>query len=72
MEKKLDDWQAYYNEFRPRGSLHGRTPWELLGDLALKTPFTDEVEALYDPSKERIQHQNYRLDLEPRKLKASV
>ena len=31
-----------------------------------------EVEALYDPSKERIQHQNYRVDLELRTLKASL
>ena len=54
------NWQVYYNEFRPHGSLHG------------KTPFTEEVEALYDPSKERIQNQNYRVDLELQKLKASV
>ena len=40
--------------------------------MLLKTPFTDEVEALYDPAKERIQHQNYRVDLELRKLKVSV
>jgi hypothetical protein len=40
--------------------------------LSLKTPFRDEVEALYDPSKEWIQHQNYRVDLELRKLKASL
>src|ERR1043166_4683 len=72
LEKKLDDWQVFYNEFRPHGSLHGQTPWERWGGLLLKTPFTDEVEALYDPSKERIQHQNYRVDLELRKLKASV
>jgi hypothetical protein len=72
LEKKLDDWQVYYNEFRPHGSLHGRTPWERWIELALKTPFRDEVEALYDRSKERIQHQNYRVDLELRKLKASV
>ena len=25
---KLDEWQDYYNEFRPHGSLHGKTPWE--------------------------------------------
>jgi transposase InsO family protein len=72
LEKKLDDWQVYYNEFRPHGSLHGQTPWERWGELSLKTPFNDEVEALYDPSKERIQDQNYRVDLELRKLKASV
>jgi hypothetical protein len=29
----------------------------------------EEVEALYDPAQERLQHQNYRIDLEPRKVK---
>lgn len=72
LEQKLDDWQVYYNELRPHGSLHSQTPWERWGELSLKTPFADEVEALYDPAKERIQHQNYRVDLELRKLKASV
>ena len=72
LEKKLDDWQVYYNEFRPHGSLYGLTSWERWGGLSLKTPFTDEVEALYDPSKERIQEQNYRVHLELRKLKASL
>ena len=51
------------NEFLPHGSLHVRTPWERYGELLLKTPFTDEVEALYDPLKERLHHQNYKLDL---------
>jgi hypothetical protein len=37
-----------------------------MGELLWKTPFTDEVEAQYDPRKERIQHQNYRVDLELR------
>jgi hypothetical protein len=72
LEKKLDDWQVYYNEFRPHGSLHGQTPWERWGELSLKTPYADEVEATYEASKERIQHQNYRVDLELRKLKSSM
>jgi hypothetical protein len=72
LEKRLDEWQIYYNEFRLHGSLKGKTPWERWGELLLKTPFTDEVKALYDPGKERVQHQNYRVDLELRKLKISV
>jgi transposase InsO family protein len=72
LEKQLDDWQCYYNEFRSHGSLKGKTPWERWGELLFKTPFTDEVEAMYDHAKERIQHQNYRVDLELRRLKVSV
>ena len=26
LKKKLQDWQDYYNEFRPHGSLNGKTP----------------------------------------------
>jgi transposase InsO family protein len=28
LEKQLDDWQVYYNGFRPHSSLRGQTPWE--------------------------------------------
>jgi transposase InsO family protein len=28
LEKQLDDWQVYYTEFRPHGSLRRQTPWE--------------------------------------------
>lgn len=60
LHEKLADWQDYYNEFRPHGSLNG------------KTPFTDEVIAKYDDSKEPLRLQNYREDLYWQKLKRSV
>ena len=28
LEQQFEDWQVYYNEFRPHASLHGQTPWE--------------------------------------------
>jgi transposase InsO family protein len=28
LKKKLEDWQIYYNEALPHGSLNGKTPWE--------------------------------------------
>jgi hypothetical protein len=37
-------------------------------ELIHDTPFGDEVEAMYDPSKERIQEQNYRTELTLRRL----
>jgi transposase InsO family protein len=61
---RLMDWQCQYNEFRPHGSLGGKTPWERWDELLHPTPYQDEVEARYDPAKERIRHQNYRIDLQ--------
>jgi transposase InsO family protein len=72
LAQKLDDWQCYYNEFRPHSALGGKTPWERWGELLHKTPYQDEVEARYDRSKERIRLQNYRDDLKVEKLKRSL
>jgi hypothetical protein len=72
LPQKLADWQDYYNEFRPHGSLNSKTPWEKWNELAIKTPYRDEVEAAFDESKERLQLQNYRDDLYWQKLKRSL
>lgn len=69
LEEKLKDWQFHYNWHRPHGSLHGKAPIDKVCELSEKTPLREDVEAQYDPSKERIQEQNYRLDLQLRKLK---
>ncbi len=58
----MREWQDYYNHERPHGSLNNKTPWEKWFELADKTPLREEVEALYDPAKERIREQNYRAD----------
>ncbi|MEM7019155.1 MAG: IS481 family transposase, partial [Pseudomonadota bacterium] len=49
--------------------LGGKTPNEKCSELAEKTPFWDQVEAQYLSKPERIQEQNYQLELELRKLK---
>jgi transposase InsO family protein len=54
---------------RPHGSLNNRKPWEKWWDLTDKTPLCEEVEAMYDPTKERFRKQNYRADLELQRLK---
>jgi transposase InsO family protein len=48
LEQKLEAWQDYYNQGRPHGSLHGKTPWERWLELLHQTPYRDEIEALYD------------------------
>lgn len=72
LKNKLQDWQDYYNEFRPHGSLNSKTPWERWNELVMKTPYQDEVEAAFDESKERLRLQNYRDDLYWQKLKLSL
>ena len=59
----------YYNWHRPHGAHKGKTPIEKYFTLSDKTPFWEEVEAGFDPSKERIQEANYWLDQQIRKLK---
>jgi hypothetical protein len=68
----LRQWQDYYNHERPHSSLKDQTPWEKWQDLLMKTPLHEDIEAIYDESKERIQEQYYSRDLQLRKLKASV
>jgi len=64
LETRLDEWQHYYNWYRPHGSLNGKTPMDRFFEWIEKTPFSDQVDRAYDPTKERIQEANYRLDLE--------
>jgi transposase InsO family protein len=68
LEQALLAWQDHYNHFRPHGSLNGLTPWEKWYELAKLTPCWDDIEALYDASKERIRHPEYRVDLQLRNV----
>lgn len=72
LQLKVEEWQFYYNWHRPHSSLKGKTPIERISELTMKTPTNDEVEAMYEPSKERLREQNYKLDLLCSKLKLSV
>lgn len=65
----LAEWQHYYNWQRPHSSLGGKSPMDRYLDLIHETPYLDEVLKKYNPAKERIQEQNYRLDLHLKKLK---
>ena len=66
---ELQEWQHFYNWHRPHGSLNGKSPMDRFFELIDKTPFSDEIEANYDPSKEGIREQNYRIDLLVRRMK---
>ena len=66
---RLSEWQFYYNWRRPHGALKGKTPMQKAAELGAVTPLWEDVSALYDPTKQRIQDRNYQLDLRLRKLK---
>ena len=68
LHQKLDEWQHFYNWHRPHTALNGKSPIDRVCDLLGRTPLTEDVEAAFDPSRERIKEQNYALDQEIRKL----
>ena len=70
--EELSAWQFFYNWQRPHGSLGGKTPSQIVGDLTDKTPLTDEILGKYEIKNERIQIANYQSDLAIRKLKGCL
>jgi hypothetical protein len=64
----LAEWQHYDNWDRPHSSLEGKPPVERLAELAGTALLWGPVAANVDPSKERVQEQNYRVKLALRKL----
>jgi len=69
MDSLLAEWQHYYNWERPHSAHNGKTPMERYFELSGKTPFSEDVAKDYHPEQEHIQEQNYRLELQLRKLK---
>jgi hypothetical protein len=69
LREELAQWQFFYNWKRPHGSLSGKTPSQIVSELAEKTPFWDEVIHAYEVHKERIQEPCHAIDLAIRKLK---
>jgi transposase InsO family protein len=72
LDERLSEWQHYYNWERPHGALNGKSPIDKVVQLSSKVLFWDDVDRLFNPAKERIQEQNYQLDLQARKLKRSL
>lgn len=68
LDDQLSQWQFHYNYFRPHSSLGGKTPIEFASEHSAQAPFWDQVEALYDETKERIREQAYWRDLRMAKL----
>jgi len=69
LKDQLKEWQTSYNYMRLHGALNGKTPAEYSGALGKKTPLWEDIIAAYDSSKEHIQEQNYKIEMQLRKLK---
>ena len=69
LEEELGYWEFYYNWHRPHSSLGGKTPNEKFIELIHQTPLHKEVNENYDPKKERVIMQNYKAEIELKKLK---
>jgi hypothetical protein len=70
LQDRFDEWVFHYNWLRGHGSLRGKAPIDnRITERHSKTPFTEDVEAAYDPSMERIKDANYSIDLQFAKLK---
>lgn len=69
LDMLLAEWQHYYNWERPHSAHKGKTPMERYCELMEQTPLTEEVANCYQPEREHIQEQNYRLEMQLKKLK---
>ena len=65
----LDEWQFYYNWRRPHSSLGGKAPMDKCCELIHQTPIQETIEEMFDESKERIRHRDYRQDILLQKVK---
>jgi hypothetical protein len=72
LEEHLFEWQHFYNWHRPHGALGGLTPMDRRWELSPKTPWSWEVQSLYDSTKEHFRESNYSLDLRLQRLKRSM
>jgi len=72
IDLRIEEWQFFYNWYRPHGSLKGKTPMEKVCDLLDKTPYWADVYETYDPGKQAIQEKNYWLEMKIKKLKRSM
>ena len=72
LDMRIEEWQFFYNWYRPHGSLKGQTPMEKVCGLLDKTPYRADVYEAYDPGKEDVQEKNYRIEMKLKKLKRSM
>lgn len=69
IEDRLAEWQHFWNWDRLHMALGGGTPIDHICERLAKTPLADDVDARYDPKRERIRAADHRLDMALLQLK---
>jgi len=72
LNNQLAEWQQYYNWDRPHSAHNGKSPMDRYFELSEETPLWEDVHKDYFSKSERIQNQNYKVDLEVQRLKRSL
>jgi hypothetical protein len=72
LQARPEEWQFHYNWMRGHGSLAGKAPLDRVCARSKQTPLGEQVDAWYDPSKERLRTVDYSLDIRLGKLKGSL
>ncbi len=72
LKEELGYWQFFYNWQRLHSSLNGKTPSQVDSELSKKNPLREEVEGLYDITKEHVQNPVYQYELAIKKLKGCL
>ena len=69
IEDLLAEWQHFWNWDRLHMALGGNTPIDHICERLAKTPLADEVDARYDPKRERFRVADYGVDMTLLQLK---
>lgn len=69
LNDRLEEWQFFYNWYRPHSSLGGKTPMHIINEKSAITPLSEDVEAKYNPDKEPIREQCFWIERALRKYK---
>jgi transposase InsO family protein len=63
IEDRLAEWQHFWNWERSHMALGGKTPIDRVCERLAKAPLGEEVDARYDPQREKIRVANYNVDM---------
>lgn len=72
LPSRIEEWQFFYNHYRPHSSLSGKTPAERYRQRAAITPLHQDLEDSHDPQKETQRVQRWLRDRAIWRMKRSL
>ncbi len=70
--EQLAEWQQYHHWDRPRSTHNGKSSIDKYFELSNETPLWKDIQKFNFSDSDRIQNQNYKVDLEVQRLKRSL